>query len=575
MKSSFRLTAVALLCLAVTGCAFKRINDVDRSATDTGDIASSLLKQASENRPVVQFSNSQFVNPVPLPVAKYDAPQEIVNCQMPYLTKSPQDIWQFSQDIATVCHLRTRVTPDAVAVLGSQADKTGSPTQRLSQVPSPVMTGADGMRPLDSFGSGGADRMSTQATSAGNSSRKFSGVNYSGKLGGLLDIVTARLGISWKYENGMVTFFYLQTARFDIEPSDAKYTLTGSVVSGVSNSSSSDGGGGSSSSGSGSTGGVSGESGTNLKSDVTMGNNLYADLKSTAESMLTPGVGRLDMNKTTGTVVVTDVPEVVKRVGDYLTTENAALSRQVNLKVVIYSVNSDVSDNVGINWNVIYKTLAGKYGINLVGPTNAVGDAGSLSFSVLDTATGAARQFAGSSFLFDALSKQAKVADVRTIPLMTTNMASASVVVGRQITYLKSVSTTAIASANNTVPTQTLTPGSVTTGTNITIFPKILNGDDRMMLNMFLNISSLIRLRDISSGTSGDKLEAPDIDSRSVPQRVWLKPGQTVVISGLEQNVDNASKEGQLSPDNLVTGGNRSGEKTRQSFVITVTPFIG
>ncbi|WP_367144419.1 PilN family type IVB pilus formation outer membrane protein [Pantoea stewartii] len=572
MKPFIRLMLVAVLCVANSGCAFKRINDVDRSASATGDLASSLLKQATENRPVVQFSNSQFVNPVPLPVAKYDAPPEIVNCHIPYLTKSPQDIWQFSQDIATNCHLRIRVTPDAVAVLSSQGDKSGSPTQRLTQVPSPVITGADGMRPLDSFGNGGNERMSAQASS-GSGSRKFSGINYDGKLGGLLDIVTARLGISWKYENGMVTFFYLQTARFDIEPTDAKYTLTGSVVSGVSNSSSSDGstGGGG---GSNNSGGVTGQSGTNLKSDVTMGNNLYADLKSTAESMLTPGVGRLDMNKTTGTVVVTDVPEVVKRVGDYLTTENTALSRQVNLKVVIYSVNSDASDNVGINWNVIYKTLAGKYGINLAGPTNPVGDAGTLSFSVLDTATGAARQFAGSQFLLDALSKQAKVGDVRTIPLMTTNMASASVVVGRQITYLKSVSTTAIASGSNTVPTQTLTPGSVTTGTNITIFPKILS-DDRMMLNMFLNISSLIRLRDISSGSSGDKLEAPDIDSRSVPQRVWLKPGQTVVISGLEQNVDNASKEGQFSPDNLALGGNRSGEKTRQSFVITVTPFIG
>ncbi|WP_210524064.1 hypothetical protein [Pantoea ananatis] len=100
---------VAVLCVANSGCAFKRINDVDRSASATGDLASSLLKQATENRPVVQFSNSQFVNPVPLPVAKYDAPPEIVNCHIPYLTKSPQDIWQFSQDIATNCHLRNRV----------------------------------------------------------------------------------------------------------------------------------------------------------------------------------------------------------------------------------------------------------------------------------------------------------------------------------------------------------------------------------------------------------------------------------------------------------------------------------
>lgn len=565
-----KTTLSVLICSTLLqGCALERINDVNRNAGHTADEASSLIRQAADNRPVVQFQNSQFVNPVPLPVAKYDAPREIVNCNMPYRAKSPQDIWQFSQDIATVCHIRTRVTPDAAAVLGGRGPESGSPTQRLTSVPSPALSASDEMRPLESFGGGTA---ATAAPSAGVS-RTFSGITYNGNLGGLLDIVTARLGISWKYEDGMVTFFYLQTARFDIEPSDAKYALTGSVVSGVSNSSSSDGGGGSGGSGSGgNSGGVSGESGTSLKSDVSMGNNLYDDLKSTAESMLTPGVGRLDMNKTTGTVVITDVPEVVRRIGEYLTSENKALSKQVNLKVVIYTVNTDTSDAVGIDWNVVYKTLAGKYGINLAGPAGTVADAGAISFSVLDTATGSARQFAGSSFLFDALSKQANVADVRTIPLMTTNMASASVVVGRQISYLKSVSTTVYQTGNSALPSQTLTPGSVTTGTNITIFPKILDGGDRMMLNMFLNISSLIRLREITSDT--EKLEAPEVDSRSVPQRVWLKPGQTVVISGLEQNVSSGSKQGMFSPDNLITGGQRSGDKTRQSFVITVTPYI-
>lgn len=558
--------AVLISALLLSGCAFERINDVNRSAGDTADKASSLIRQASENRPVVQFQNSQYVSPVPLPAAKYNAPREIVNCNMPYRAKTSQDIWQFSQDIATVCHIRTRVTPDALSFLGNQGGESGSPTQRLEKVPSPTFSTGEAMRPLAAFGT--AAPTASASSGGGGSSRTFTDVSYNGNLGGLLDIVTARLGISWKYEDGMVTFFYLQTARFDIEPSDAKYTLTGSVVSGVTNSSSSGDAGNS-----GSAGGVGGESGTNLKSDVSMGNDLYTDLKSTASSMLTPGVGRLDMNKTTGTVVVTDVPDVVRRVGEYLTTENTALSRQVNLKVVIYTVNSDTSDAVGIDWTAVYKSLSGKYGINLAGPSGAVTDGGSLSFSVLDTATGSAKQFAGSSFLFDALSKQTKVADVRTIPLMTTNMASASVVVGRQIAYLKSTTSTPYTNGNSTVASETLTPGTVTTGTNITIFPKILAGGDRMMLNMFLNISSLVSLR--TSGEGTNKIETPEVDSRSVPQRVWLRPGQTVVISGLEQDVSNASKQGMGSPDNLVTGGNRSGDKTRQSFVITVTPFVG
>ncbi|WP_226020162.1 PilN family type IVB pilus formation outer membrane protein [Serratia symbiotica] len=560
--------AVLTGSLLLPGCAFERINDVNRSAEATADATSSMIRQASENRPVVQFQNSQFVSPVPLPAAKYDAPREVVNCTLPYLTKKPVDIMQFSQDIATFCPIRTRVTPDAVAVLAGRGSVGGSPTQRLDSVPSPVLSASGDMRPLGSFGSGSV----TAGTSAndGGAARTFSGIRYNGNLGGLLDIVTARLGISWKYEDGRVTFFYLQTARFDIEPSDARYALTGSVVSGVSNSSSSDG---ASSSGSGGSGGVSGESGTNLKSDVVMGNNLYDDLKLTAQSMLTPGVGRLDMNRTTGTVVVTDVPDVVRRIGEYLTAENRALSRQVNLNVVIYTVNSDTRDAVGINWNVLYRTLAGKYGINLADPAGTIADAGSLSVSVLDTATGRAQQFAGSSFLFDALSSQAKVADVRTIPLMTTNMAAASVVVGRQIAYLKSTTSTPFVSGSSSVASETLTPGTVTTGTNITLFPKILDGGERMMLNMFLNISSLVTLRE--SGKGANRIETPEVDSRSVPQRVWLKPGQTVIISGLEQNVDNASKQGIGSPDNLLTGGHRSGTTTRQSFVITVTPYIG
>ncbi|MEQ9928016.1 PilN family type IVB pilus formation outer membrane protein [Pectobacterium parvum] len=557
-----------LSSMLLQGCALERINDVSRSAGNTADEASSLIRQATENRPLVQFQNSQYVSPVPLPAAKYDAPREVVNCNMPYRAKTAQDIWQFSQDIATVCHIRTRVTPDAADALGGRGTESGSPTQRLSNVPSPVLSASGDMRPLDSFSTGVPPNTAVMST---GTQRTFSGITYNGNLGGLLDIVTARLGISWKYENGMVTFFYLQTKRFDIEPSDAKYSLTGSVVSGVSNSSSSGNGAGSGSSGS-SSGGVTGESGTSLKSDVSMGNDLYGDLKSTAQSMLTPGVGRLDMNKTTGTVVVTDVPEVVRLVGEYLTSENKALSRQVNLKVVIYTVNTSTSEAVGIDWNIIYKTLAGKYGINLAGPSGTIADAGSMSFSVLDTATGSARQFAGSSFLFDALSKQAKVADVRTVPLMTTNMASASVVVGRQTAYLKSVDTTMYSTGNSALPSQTLTPGTVTTGTNITIFPKILDGGDRMMLNMFLNISSLINMNKSGEGTN--QIQTPEVDSRSTPARVWLKAGQTVVISGLEQNVDNASKQGMFSPDNLVTGGQRSGEKTRQSFVITVTPDI-
>lgn len=558
-----QLTLIAT-ALLLSGCAVQRMNEVKKDADDTGIKATSLIQQMGDNFPVVQFQNSQYINAVPLPKPKYEAPKQVVNCLVTYKAVKPQDIFQFSQDISEQCRIRVRVTPDAAAYLNSGTAEAGSTTQRMTSVPSPVVNSGE-MKPLAMFG---ADAGAVSAAAVGAVSRTITDVSYSGGLGALLDLVSGRLGISWKYENGNIVFYYLETRRFDIQPADAKYDLTGTVTSGLSNATGTDSNGGGSS-----NSGVSGSGGSTMSSTVAMGNNLYTDLKATVESMLTPGVGRLSLNATTGTLMITDVPDVVSRVGEYLDDENSTLSKQVILKVVTYTVNSDISDMVGIDWNLVWKSLSGKYGIKLANTNSGVSnDAISGGFNVLDTATGAAQQFAGSSILLDALSKQAKVSDVKTSTIMTTNMAAAPVLVGQQTTYLKDVTTTAYSSGNSTVPSQSLTPGSVTTGTNITILPKILKDSDRLMLNMFMDISSLKQIRTITSDTQ--KIEAPDIDTRSLQQRVWLKPGQTLIMSGFEQNVDNSNRQGIGSPDNILFGGALSGAKTKQSFVITVTPYV-
>lgn len=560
-----RVGAVSVfLFSSLSGCTIQRMNEVKKNAESTSEKASSLVQQMGDNYPVVQFQNSQYINSVPLPKPKYDAPSKMVNCQVTYKTAAPQDVFQFAQDMTEQCRIRVRVTPDAAAYL-SAGGTSGSKTQRLASVPSPVVDSND-MRPLAMFG---ADANNSTAQSA-PVSRNITDVSYSGKFGGVMDLVTGRLGVSWKNEGDDAVIYYLETKRFDIEPADAKYDLNGQVTSGLSNATGTDSGSGG---GGSSTSGVSGSGGSTMSSTVQMGNALYKDLKETVQSMLTPGVGRLSLNVTTGTLMVTDVPDVISRVGKYLDDENSTLSRQVILKVVTYTINTDVTDLVGIDWNIVWKSLSGKYGMSLANTNSGISsDAISGGFNVLDTATGSAAQFAGSSFLLDALSKQATVSDVKTNTIITTNMAAAPVLVGQQTTYLKDVTTTAYATGDATVPSQTLTPGSVTTGTNITILPKILKDSDRLMLNMFMDISSLKQLRIITSDTQ--KIEAPDIDTRSLQQRVWLKPGQTLIMSGFEQNIDNSSRQGVGSPNNILFGGALSGAKTKQTFVITVTPYV-
>lgn len=54
-----------------------------------------------------------------------------------------------------------------------------------------------------------------------------------------------------------------------------------------------------------------------------------------------------------------------------------------------YTVNTDTSDLVGIDWNLVWKSLSGKYGIKLANSSRTGSDdAITGGFSVLDTAEG-------------------------------------------------------------------------------------------------------------------------------------------------------------------------------------------
>ncbi|MDR5095803.1 hypothetical protein P7F73_18485 [Enterobacter sp. EC-ML 621] len=79
-----QLSAISIFLLS--GCAPQRINQVQKDAEETGSKASALITQMSDNLPVVQFENDQYINPVPISKPKFDAPVKITRCQVQYKT---------------------------------------------------------------------------------------------------------------------------------------------------------------------------------------------------------------------------------------------------------------------------------------------------------------------------------------------------------------------------------------------------------------------------------------------------------------------------------------------------------
>lgn len=197
-------------------------------------------------------------------------------------------------------------------------------------------------------------------------------------------MATVRLGLSWKYSaaENLVTIFYVDTKTFRFYAIPSVTDMTSVVQSGTTTAAGVSNSGTSSSS---SGGGISGNSGSSQSTGVTINTDITKDIGNSVQSMLTPGVGRMSMSSSTGTMTVTDTPEVLARVGDFLNGENSNITKQVLLNVKVLSVTLTDKDDLGIDWNLVYKAVNGKWGLGWKNVTQTDAAAVQGSVSILDT----------------------------------------------------------------------------------------------------------------------------------------------------------------------------------------------
>ncbi|HEX7684855.1 MAG TPA: PilN family type IVB pilus formation outer membrane protein, partial [Trinickia sp.] len=118
-----------------------------------------------------------------------------------------------------------------------------------------------------------------------------------------------------------------------------------------------------------------------------------------------------------------------------------------------------------------------------------------------------------------------------------------------------------------------LTPGTVTTGFNMTLLPHMLD-DGTVLMQFYTNLSVLDALQTVSSGGANPlQIQTPQIDTRNFLQRVAMKSGETLVISGYEGAADNSTQQGVGKPSNILLGGGYDARRSREVIVILITPL--
>lgn len=539
MKQPLTRMAVAISLALLAGCSsMQRINQTMNDTDTEYGQAKQHFTHLTDGKPV-QDLTSQWINPVPVSgVAKTAS---LPGCTITYTRPGTISLNDISAFITRTCRIPVVISPDTM-----NTGVASGVTQKMSgALPAPD---ANGMLPLNQMGAA-TPSGDVRTVSAASS---LTGVWWEGGLSGFLDNITTRLGLSWRYEQGRIRIFMLDTRSFPVTFLDYQTAFSSKVVSGTTTSSGS--------SGSGSSGGLSGDSNTSQSTTTEMKSSLYKDLENTVKTMLTPASGRMSLSA--GMLTVTDTPQVLDAVENYIAGRNQELNRQVVLNVKVYSLSKKRQSQLGLDWNAVFSS--GSIGASI---TSAFTDAATSSMtggvSILDG------KFANSKAFLHALEEQANVALVTQQASTTTNMSPVSVQVGTQQDYAGNISTESTANVGSTT---SIEKSTITTGFNMTMLPYIMPQTSQMELQFSVSMSDDPVLRTVTSGTASSEMAKTNLKNSS--QKVILKSGQTLLLSGFQQVNDSASKQGVGSAGFFGLGGGASGDKDDTMLVMLITPTL-
>ena len=372
-------------------------------------------------------------------------------------------------------------------------------------------------------------------------------VSYRGPLSGLLDEVSSRFGIWWKYDKKEIYFYKYITSTFVLYTLPSKPSLSVQVG--------------------GQTEGSNGNSSISLSSTVEV--ELWGNIEKAITSMVDKD-SKLTIDSANGTISLTATPNDIKKVAKYINEQNARLSRQVAISVKVLQVSVDDSDSYGLDLSAVFDD--GQSKVSLLSPVNSLGDevAKNLEMRVMpgNWNLGASIQ---------ALSKQGTTNVVTSGTVTTLNNKPAPIQVVRKQNYISEITKTNSGGDGNYYDVSTETE-EIETGFTMDVLPRILE-HGRLLLMFNLTLSDLISLEKVPLGGNGEEddgqyIQNPIIESRGFNQEVALKSGESLVLTGYERVNNTAEKTGVGSATNSLFGGTATASKERAILVIILTPVV-
>ena len=238
-----------------------------------------------------------------------------------------------------------------------------------------------------------------------------------------------------------------------------------------------------------------------------------ADVKAEVEKALTPKLGAVRVDKRTNTLVVTDLLPQMQEVQRVLNAFDRQ-TREVSIESKIIQVTLSDKLQVGVDWEVLYRSLNDLSVQHVFPITPALSSSGKLIVGTL----------AKSNFraVLEFLQTVGKTNILSTPQIAVVENEEAKILVGTREAYVTSL-VTQTAQAATTAEQVTF----IDVGLQLKVIP-IINEDRFVTMKIKPEVSSVTRFLTTSSGN-----RIPIVDTSTAETTVMVKDGVTIVIAGL------------------------------------------
>lgn len=483
-----RRFAIVGLCGLVSGCALGvRMQQIAASISEAGSgiqsqherfgraVGSQSERRAAQEvaRPWLAGRAQPLARELTLPAAL----RANVNTTLMF-ADGPVDLPRLAQRITSVTHIPVHVGPDALLPLEQFLPRLGASGQAAATISAP-----------------------TTVALAGEAE----------PLARILDRVSARLGVMWRYQNSRIEFYRTETRVFNVRALTLNANAEASLGLGGGNK----------------TEGFVSTSKTSLSSGT---HDLLAVVRARIEPFLSRAGVLVAESGASSSIVITDTPDVLQRVGQYLDHENRALTRRIRL--VFEELTVAVNDNAeaGLDWNLVFSSA--KVAAAMAIPGSSMVDAASLGVGLNQG------PFQGSEAIVRALSKAGQVVRRSSLPVLTLNRRPVTHAVRTTFSYIDKVQAMALATDSSiALPSVSVSQREETVGSLITLVPDAQD-DGQILLSIAYDNTVAQPLKTVTFGDKDNPLQLQQvtIDGNGTVQQVVLQPGQPLVISGFDRS---------------------------------------